>query len=103
VVFFARVARTVTLVVRGDALERGMSAYLIEQLQQLDNLAVRLCTVVEGAHGVDHLDGVTLRHTPSGAVERIPAGQMFVFIGAQPLTDWLDGVLARDARGFLLT
>src|SRR5262249_51322787 len=55
--FFSRVARSVTLVVRGDALERSMSYYLIQQLQAIDNVAVRLCTVVDEAYGNEHLDG----------------------------------------------
>jgi thioredoxin reductase (NADPH) len=102
-VFFARVAKSVTLVVRGDALERSMSHYLIEQLQGIDNVSVRLCTVVEEAHGDGHLESVTLRHVPSGATDRRDASHLFVFIGARPRTDWLDGVVARDERGFLLT
>jgi thioredoxin reductase (NADPH) len=101
--FFSRYAKSVTLVVRGDSLERGMSYYLIEQLQALDNVSVRLCTVVDQAHGDEHLERLSLRHVPSGATEQVPAGYLFVFIGAQPRTDWLAGVLERDRRGFLLT
>jgi thioredoxin reductase (NADPH) len=80
-----------------------MSHYLIEQLQALDNVSVRLCTVVDQAHGDEHLERLSLRHVPSGATEQVPAGYLFVFIGAQPRTDWLAGVLERDRRGFLLT
>jgi thioredoxin reductase (NADPH) len=101
--FFSRYAKSVTLVVRGDSLERGMSHYLIEQLQALDNVSVRLCTVVDQAHGDEHLVSLSLRHVPSGATEQVPASYLFVFIGAQPRTDWLAGVLERDRRGFLLT
>jgi len=102
-VFFSRMAKSVTLVVRGDSLERGMSHYLIEQLHVIDNVTVRLCTVVDEAHGHKHLEALTLRHVPSGTSERVDASHMFVFIGAQPRTDWLAGVLERDERGFLLT
>jgi len=101
--FFSRYAKSVTLVVRGDSLERGMSHYLIEQLHALGNVSVRLCTVVDEAHGDGHLEGLTLRHLPSGTTERAPTNHMFVFIGARPRTDWLAGVLDRDERGFLLT
>ena len=101
--FFSRYAKSVTLVVRGDSLERGMSHYLIEQLQALDNVSMRLCTVVDQAHGDEHLESLSLRHLPSGATEQVQASHVFVFIGAQPRTDWLDGVLERDQRGFLLT
>jgi thioredoxin reductase (NADPH) len=101
--FFSRYAKSVTLVVRGDSLERGMSYYLIEQLHALENVSVRLCTVVDEAHGDDHLEALSLRHLPSGTTEQVPASHLFIFIGAQPRTDWLAGVLERDQRGFLLT
>jgi thioredoxin reductase (NADPH) len=102
-VFFARTAKSVTMVVRGDSLERSMSAYLIEQVRAIDNVSVRLETVVESAHGNGHLEALTLRHSPSGSAERVATSHAFVFIGAQPRTDWLSGALARDERGFLLT
>ena len=101
--FFSRYASSVTLVVRAESLERGMSHYLIEQLQALDNVSMRLCTVVDQAHGDEHLERLSLRHLPSGATEQVQASHVFVFIGAQPRTDWLAGVLERDQRGFLLT
>jgi thioredoxin reductase (NADPH) len=101
--FFSRHAKSVTLVVRGDALERSMSHYLIEQLQALDNVSVRLGTVVDEAHGDEHLDCLTLRHLRSAATEQVQTSHMFIFIGAQPRTDWLADVLDRDERGFILT
>ncbi|MDX6319857.1 MAG: thioredoxin reductase [Nocardioidaceae bacterium] len=102
-VFFSRVARSVTLLVRGDGLERSMSHYLIEQIRGIASISVRPCTVVEEAHGVDHLEKLTLRNLPTGAVERVHATHLFVFIGATPHTAWLSGVLERDERGFILT
>jgi thioredoxin reductase (NADPH) len=102
-VFFSRVAKSVTLVVRADSLEVSMSQYLIEQLQAIDNVTLRLCTVVAEAHGDGHLEALTLQHVVSGASERVDTGHAFVFIGAQPRTEWLDGTLLRDERGFLLT
>ncbi len=102
-VFFSRVAKTVTLVVRADSLERSMSYYLIEQLQAIDNVSVRLETEIEECHGDGHLEALTLRHTPTGRSERVDTGHAFVFIGAEPRTDWLDGVLDRDDHGFVVT
>jgi thioredoxin reductase (NADPH) len=101
--FFSRYAKSVTLVVRADSLRRGMSRYLIDQLDALDNVSVRLCTVVDQAHGDGHLEGLTLRHLPSGTAERVQTSHLFVFIGAQPRTEWLADVLVRDERGFLRT
>jgi thioredoxin reductase (NADPH) len=102
-VYFSRVAKTVTLIVRADALERAMSHYLIEHLRAIDNLTVRLETVIDQAHGDGHLEGLTLRHTASGRCERVDTSHAFVFIGAEPRTQWLADILARDDRGFLLT
>ncbi|MGH3673450.1 MAG: NAD(P)/FAD-dependent oxidoreductase, partial [Pseudonocardiaceae bacterium] len=100
-VFFSRHARQVTLLVRGDSLERSMSHYLIQQLAALPNITVRTCTEIAAAHGEQHLEAVSLRHTRSGETDQVPCNHLFVFIGAAPRTDWLEGVVARDARGFI--
>ncbi len=102
-VFFCRVAKSVNLVVRADSLERAMSHYLIEQLQAIDNITVRLETVIDEVHGHGHLEGLTLRNTATGRCERVDTSHAFVFIGGQPRTDWLADTLVRDERGFLLT
>jgi thioredoxin reductase (NADPH) len=102
-VFFSRHARRVTVLIRGDSLTRSMSHYLIEQLAALGNVTVQTCTEVAAAHGETHLERLTLRHTRSGATDTVLTGHVFVFIGAAPRTDWLDGVVTRDARGFIRT
>ncbi|MCD0448931.1 FAD-dependent oxidoreductase [Actinocorallia sp. API 0066] len=101
-VFFARVAKSVTLVVRGRALEDSMSHYLIEQLAALGNVRVRLETRVAEAHGEEGLEGLTLC-SADGNTERVPASHLFVFIGALPHTEWLADVLERDEHGFVRT
>jgi len=63
---------------------------------------VRTCTEVAEAHGDGHLERITLRDSNTGATETLDAEWLFVFIGAAPLTDWLDGVVERDQRGFVL-
>lgn len=100
-VFFSRHARQVTLLVRGDSLERSMSHYLIQQLAGLPNVTVRSCTEIAAAHGAQHLEALSLHHTRSGETDRVASSHLFVFIGAAPRTDWLDGVVARDPRGFI--
>ena len=100
--FFARHAKSVTLLVRGASLEGSMSYYLIQQIAAIDNITVRTCTEVVEARGDGHLESLTLRDTATGATETVDAQWLFVFIGAAPLTDWLDGVVARDERGFVL-
>ncbi|HCU95033.1 MAG TPA: fused response regulator/thioredoxin-disulfide reductase [Actinobacteria bacterium] len=101
-VFLARHARSVTLLVRGQSLERSMSYYLIQQIENVPQISVRTCTEIIAAHGSGHLESLTLRDTSTGATETAGAQWLFVFIGAAPLTDWLDGVVVRDEHGFVV-
>jgi thioredoxin reductase (NADPH) len=100
-VYFAKYAERVTMLVRAESLEKSMSHYLIEQLAGLANVAVRLRSSAVAATG----DGGrlrVLRVQGPGGEEDLDADACFVFIGALPRTDWLDGVVARDQRGFIL-
>jgi thioredoxin reductase (NADPH) len=101
-VYFSGYAATVTMLVRGPSLESSMSHYLIEQIAELDNVDVRTGTSATAAEQQDgHLSQVRIAG-PGGAEETLAADACFVFIGASPRTDWLEGVLARDERGFIL-
>ncbi|KUN05850.1 fused response regulator/thioredoxin-disulfide reductase [Streptomyces yokosukanensis] len=100
--YLSRGAKSVTLLVRGSDLSASMSYYLIQQISEAPNISVRSHTVVEAAHGSDHLEQLTLRHTVTGESEQVDAQWMFVFIGAAPLTDWLGDAVLRDERGFIL-
>jgi thioredoxin reductase (NADPH) len=102
-VFFSRHAATVSVLVRGPSLEASMSSYLIKQLDAIDNITVRTGTEVAEACGDGHLERLVLTDRNSGAQESVKAASMFVFIGAAPRTDWLDGVVERDERGFVKT
>src|SRR5262245_30054093 len=102
-VFLSQHARQVTMLVRGDSLERSMSYYLIRQIDEIPNIEVRLNTEVVEVHGTDHLEGLTLCNNRSGPQETVRAGYLFVFIGADPRTEWLEGAIGRDERGFVLT
>jgi thioredoxin reductase (NADPH) len=101
-IYLARHAKSVTILVRGSSLERSMSYYLIRQIADVPNISVRTCTEVIEALGDDHLESLTLRSTASGATETVDAQLLFLFIGAAPLTDWLDGVVVRDERGYVV-
>ena len=79
-----------------------MSHYLIQQVAATPKITVRTGTEVAAAQGTDHLERLTLCHSKTGAVEMVDAQWLFVFIGAAPHTDWLDGVVQRDERGFIL-
>ncbi|AGS67689.1 FAD-dependent oxidoreductase [Streptomyces collinus] len=100
--YLSRFAKSVTLLVRGADLSASMSHYLIQQIEEAPNIAVRSHTVVHAAHGTDRLERLTLRHVAGGETEQVEAQWMFVFIGAAPLTDWLGDTVARDGRGFIL-
>ena len=101
-VYLARGARSVTLLVRAPSLDASMSYYLIQQIAAVPNISVRTCTEVLGAAGNEHLEQLTLRDNIAGQTETVDGQFLFVFIGAAPRTDWLDGVVLRDARGFVV-
>ena len=101
-VFLSRHAKSVTILVRGPSLESSMSYYLIKQIEDVPNISVRTCTEVIEAIGEDHLENLRLRNTATGDTETVDAQLLFLFIGAAPLTDWLDGVVVRDSRGFVI-
>jgi thioredoxin reductase (NADPH) len=102
-VYLSRGAKSVTILVRGSGLEQSMSYYLIQQIRDIPNISVRTCTEVIGAEGTDHLERLTLRDTSTGATETVSAQWLFLFIGAAPLTNWLDGVVERDPLGFVVS
>jgi thioredoxin reductase (NADPH) len=102
-IYLAKYAQQVTMLVRGDALGKTMSDYLVKQIGGTPNVDVRLTTQVMNAHGAHRLEGLDLRNVVSGAVETVPADGMFVLIGADPHTDWLADTVLRDAQGYVLT
>jgi thioredoxin reductase (NADPH) len=100
--YFSRYARRVVILVRGDSLSRGMSHYLVDQILQTPNIDVRLHASVVGVHGGETLEAIDVADSQAGTVETLPGRSLFIFIGAEPRTAWLDGVVERDAHGFLL-
>jgi thioredoxin reductase (NADPH) len=101
-VYFARHARSVTMLVRGPSLVSSMSHYLIEQIGDIPEITVRTCCEVAGAEGGEHLEKLTLRDRTTGETETLDASYLFVFIGATPRTDWLSDQVVRDAAGFVV-
>ena len=101
-VYFARHARSVTMIVRGPSLRDSMSQYLIEQITAIPEITVRTCHEIVAARGGEHLEDLTIRDNDAGTTTTVPAQWLFVFIGAAPRTDWLDGVITRDDKGFVV-
>jgi thioredoxin reductase (NADPH) len=102
-VYLSRHAKSVTLLIRSPSLEQSMSYYLIKQIEDIPSIRVRHCTQVIAAEGSDHLESLTLQNTADGTTETVDAQLLFLFIGAAPCTEWLDGTVRRDERGFVLT
>jgi thioredoxin reductase (NADPH) len=100
---FANHARQVTLLVRGDSLDKSMSRYLIEQIAGKSNIAARLHSEVKAAHGQEHLEAIDIADRQAQTVTRHPCGGLFVFIGADADTGWLPEQVARDKNGYVLT
>jgi len=99
----ARYAALVTMVVRGPGLGASMSDYLVTEITRTGNIQIRPATEVIDGGGGCSLETLTLRHRGTGATETVPASGLFVMIGAEPRTAWLDGSLERDGQGFILT
>jgi len=100
---FAQYAKRVVMLVRGDSLEKSMSQYLIDQIKQTGNIQVELNSEIVEAHGGDHLEEVSVHCSQSGETNKVAANYLFIFIGASPHTDWLEGIIERDKHGFILT
>jgi thioredoxin reductase (NADPH) len=101
--YFANYARKVTLIVRGDSLEKSMSHYLIEQLRGKSNVSAMLHSEVQAVHGDTHLTAMDIRDSASKGVYRHHCDGLFVFIGADAETEWLPADVARDSHGYVLT
>ncbi len=102
-VYFANYARRVNILVRGEDLRRSMSHYLVDQIAGIDRITVHPFTEVADGGGEGHLERLTLRDTRTGESRTVETFWLFVFIGAEPRTDWLGSIVARDDRGFVLT
>jgi thioredoxin reductase (NADPH) len=102
-VFLSRTSPHVYIIIRGASLETSMSRYLIDHIEGSPRIEVLPHTQVSRLLGQDQFDGVEVVQNQSDETSRLQVRALFVFIGAKPGTDWLDGQLATDADGFLLT
>jgi thioredoxin reductase (NADPH) len=101
--FFSTYAKSVTILYRGDNLEKGMSRYLVDQLAARPNIDVRYRAEIVAAHGEQSLESIDVRDNATSETVRIPSGGLFIFIGADAETAWLPPEIALDDRGFVLT
>ena len=101
--FFSRYASKVTILVRSSTLEKGMSQYLVDQIAGTDNIEVLTHTEVVEAIGKDRLEAIMVLNKETGETQTLPAGAMFLFIGAVPHSEVVAGVVARNKAGFIIT
>jgi thioredoxin reductase (NADPH) len=103
VVHLAKHVRKVTLLVRGESLNTSMSDYLVQHICRQPNIEVRVQTEVIDGDGEGMLEEITIRNRETGKAEVFPTNSLFVLIGAEPHTGWLEGVVQRNRQGFILT
>lgn len=99
---FSKYAARVTVVTLEPSLETRMSRYLVERLEEAQNIHVRPRTTVTEVHGETRLEAVTIKNVDTDAEERLQTAGLFVFIGGKPHSAWLEGVVAQDEAGFVL-
>jgi thioredoxin reductase (NADPH) len=101
--YFSKFARQVTMLVRGDSLSASMSRYLEDQIAVTKNIEVKLNTSVAAVEGADRCEQITIKNGKSGATETVAASALLIYAGAEPRTDWLTGVVERDAQGYIIS
>src|SRR5829696_1525531 len=101
--FLAGRTPRVYLLIRGDDLGRSMSSYLVDRVMDTENVELLPNTEVRELVGEDRLDGIVVEDNRSGARRTLGARALFVFIGAEANTGWLQGTAELDERGFVLT
>ena len=101
--YFSKYARSVTMLVRSDSLSANMSQYLEDQIGATKNIVVRLNTSVLEVKGSGRCETITLMNNKTCARETVPASALLFYVGAIPYTDWLAGVVERDAQGYIFS
>ena len=101
--FFSTHARSVTILCRGEKLEKSMSRYLVDQLATRSNIEVMFGAEVAAVHGESSLEAIEVSRSTEDETSRLESGGLFIFIGADAETAWLPPEIALDRRGFVLT
>jgi thioredoxin reductase (NADPH) len=102
-VFFARHARKVTIFVRGQSIRDSMSHYLVARIKATPNIEVLERVQVEAVHGDRALESLTLRKVDTSETWEMKASALFIFVGAEPQSQMVAGVVERDDKGFVVT
>jgi thioredoxin reductase (NADPH) len=102
-VFLADTAKHVHMLVRSNGLAESMSRYLILRIKDNPNITLHTCTEISALEGGTHLERVVWRNKNTGATETKDIRHIFMMTGAAPNTQWLDGCVALDEKGFVRT
>jgi thioredoxin reductase (NADPH) len=102
-VFLARYAKEVTMLIRGNSIEAGMSKYLVDQIKGTENIRIRLQTEMTAVHGSQQLEAVTVRNPETAETDKVPADAVFLYIGANPHSDVVSDVVELSDDGFIVT
>ncbi len=102
-VYLSQFAKTVRILIRKPDLTATMSSYLIDQINAIPNIEVHGRRQVLQAKGNGHLEALLLENMEDQSAFEVPADALFIFIGARPYTDWLDGQIIRNQKGYLKT
>ncbi len=101
--YLSQYARHVHILIRRESLESTMSAYLIEQIKHSPNIHVRVKSEIQAVHGKESLEHLDVENLDTGEVEQVEASALYIFIGAKPITEWLQDDILRDTKNYLLT
>jgi len=101
--YFSKFANKVTMLVRGNSLSDSMSQYLENQIAATKNIEVRLNSSVVAVEGGERCEKITIQNNKTRETENVSANALLIYAGAVPRTDWLAGVVERDAQGYLIS
>ena len=101
--YFSKFARQVTMLVRGGSLSESMSQYLEDQIAATKNIEVRLNSSVIAVEGAERCETITIQNNKTCSTEMVSASALLIYAGAVPRTDWLAGVVERDAQGYVIS
>lgn len=101
--YFSKFARQVTMLVRGESLSDSMSEYLEKQIAATKNINIRLRSTVTAVEGEAHCEKITIQNSRTQETETVPASALLIYAGAVPRTDWLEGIVERDAQGYIIS
>jgi thioredoxin reductase (NADPH) len=101
--YMSKFAKDVNILIRQDTLKQAAANYLVENISNTSNIHIHPNTEVVGATGDKVLENITLKNTKSGTETTVPAKALFIYIGVRPGTDWLNNIVLKDEKGFILS